>query len=79
MFDNLNTAQAKVTERTNGLLDPKEKEEDYVFELPENPEIGQIQINKGFHFMSTCLIRKIEELSPALLNRFFALCVISYH
>ena len=37
VFDNLNAAQAKVTERTNGLLDPKETEEDYIFELPENP------------------------------------------
>ena len=75
VFDNLNAAQAKVTERTNGLLDPKEKEEDYFFELPENPEIGTIPINKGFHFIATCNIRKIEELSPALLNRFFVLSV----
>ncbi len=36
VFDNLNAAQTKVTERKNGLLDPKEKEEDYIFELPEN-------------------------------------------
>ena len=75
VFDNLNAAQAKVTERTNGLLDPKEKEDDYFFELPENPEIGKIPINKGFHFIATCNIRKIEELSPALLNRFFVLSV----
>ena len=75
VFDNLNAAQAKVIERMNGLLDPKEKEEDYIFELPENPEIGTIPINKGFHFIVTCNIRKIEELSPALLNRFFVLSV----
>ena len=65
----------KVIERMNGLLDPKEKEEDYIFELPENQEIGTIPINKGFHFIGTCNIRKIEELSPALLNRFFVLSV----
>ena len=75
VFDNLNAAQAKVTERTNGLLAPKEKEEDYFFELPENPEIGTIPINKGFHFIATCNIRKIDELSPTLLNRFFVLSV----
>jgi len=35
VFNNLNAAQAKVTERTNGLLDPKEKEEDYFLNCPK--------------------------------------------
>ena len=43
--------------------------------MPENPENGTIPINKGFHFITTCNIKKIEELSPALLNRFFVLSV----
>ena len=68
-FTNLNSAQTKVAERLNGLFDPKDTEEDYKFDLYENSENPVIEINKEFHFISTCNIDKLKYLSPALLNR----------
>ena len=53
----------------NGLFDPKEYDEDYVFELSENAENPIIEIQKEFHFVSTCNTDKLKNLSPSLLNR----------
>ena len=36
VFDNINAAPAKVVESLNALLDPKDTEEDYYFEIPQN-------------------------------------------
>ena len=69
VFTNLSSAQTKVAERLNGLFDPKDTEEDYKFDLYENSENPVIEINKEFHFISTCNIDKLKYLSPALLNR----------
>ena len=72
VFTNISSAQTKVAERLNGLFDPKESDEDYKFELSEyaeNPNYPYIDINKKFHFISTCNIDKLKYLSPALLNR----------
>ena len=68
VFTNLSSAQVKVAERLNSLFDPKECEEDYTFDLSENAE-PNININKKFHFVSTCNSDKLKYLSPALLNR----------
>ena len=58
-----------MAERLNGLFDPKDSDEDYKFDLSENAEQPIIEINKKFHFISTCNIDKLKYLSPALLNR----------
>ena len=36
VFDNINAAPAKVVESLNALLEPKDTEEDYYFEIPQN-------------------------------------------
>ena len=36
VFDNISLAPAKVIESLNALLDPKDTEEDYYFEIPQN-------------------------------------------
>ena len=69
IFTNISSAQTKVAERLNGLFDPKDSDEDYKFDLSENAEQPIIEINKKFHFISTCNIDKLKYLSPALLNR----------
>ena len=69
IFTNISSAQVKVAERLNGLFDPKEYDEDYVFELSENAENPIIEIQKEFHFVSTCNTDKLKNLSPSLLNR----------
>ena len=73
VFTNISSAQTKVTERLNGLFDPKDTEEDYFFDLSENSENPKIQINKIFFFVGTCNIDKLKGLSPALLNRFMVI------
>ena len=67
---NLNSAQSKVTERLNGLLDPKDVEEDYFFDIPENSKEPKIKIDKNFRLYATCDINYLSQISPALLNRF---------
>ena len=67
---NLNSAQSKVTERLNGLLDPKDLEEDYFFDIPENSKEPKIKIDKNFRLYATCDINYLSQISPALLNRF---------
>ena len=73
VFTNISSAQTKVAERLNGLFDPKDREEDYFFDLSQNAENPIIPINKNFLFVSTCNTDKLKNLSPALLNRFMVI------
>ena len=70
VFDNISSAQAKVIESLNALLDPKDTEEDYYFEIPQNTKEPKIRIHNDFLFVATCDLNNIEKLSPAFLNRF---------
>ena len=54
----------------NALLDPKDTDEDYYFEIPQNVEEPKIRIHKDFLFVATCALSQMEKLSPAFLNRF---------
>jgi len=51
-------------------LDPKDTDEDYYFEIPQNVEEPKIRIHKDFLFVATCALSQMEKLSPAFLNRF---------
>jgi midasin (ATPase involved in ribosome maturation) len=68
VFDNISLAPAKVIESLNALLDPKDTEEDYYFEIPQN--IYEPRVKKDFLFIGTCVLEKMENLSPAFLNSF---------
>jgi midasin (ATPase involved in ribosome maturation) len=70
VFDNINAAPAKVVESLNALLEPKDTEEDYYFEIPQNTSEPKIKINPDFLFIGTCILEQMENLSPAFLNRF---------
>ena len=70
VFDNISSAPAKVIESLNALLDPKDTDEDYYFEIPQNVEEPRIRIHKDFLFVETCSLSQMEKLSPAFLNRF---------
>lgn len=70
VFDNISSATSKVIESLNALLEPKDTEEDYYFEIPQNTLEPRIRIHPNFLFIGTCLIDQMEKLSPAFLNRF---------
>ena len=70
VFDNISYAPAKVIESLNALLDPKDTDEDYFFEIPQNASEPRIRIHKDFLFVATCTLSQMEKLSPAFLNRF---------
>ena len=69
LFINIDSTDSKILERINCLLDIKEKESDYFFKIPENPEIECIKIDPNFRFYCTCPIDKLNTLSDAFLNR----------
>ena len=48
VLDNIEEAPATVTERLNGLLDKYYSEEDFNFEIPENPKKNLVKINSNF-------------------------------
>ena len=70
VFDNISSAPSKVIESLNALLDPKDTEEDYYFEIPQNTSEPKIKIHKDFLFVGTCMLDQMDKLSPAFLNRF---------
>ena len=70
VFDNINSAPAKVIESLNALLDPKDSDEENYFEIPQNYNEPKIRIHPDFLFIGTCVIEEMEKLSPAFLNRF---------
>ena len=69
LFDGINAAPTKVIESLNSLLEPKDSEKDYKFEIRQNIKEPEVEINKNFLFIATCPLSKINNLSPALLNR----------
>ena len=69
-FDNISSAPAKVIESLNALLDPKDTDEDYYFEIPQNTSEPRIRIHPDFLFVTTCTLDQMDKLSPAFLNRF---------
>ncbi|KAK8886006.1 hypothetical protein M9Y10_041465 [Tritrichomonas musculus] len=70
VLDSLDFAPAKVSEKLNGLLDPKIMEGDMKFDILENPKENQIDINPKFRLIATCNEDNLDSISPALLNRF---------
>jgi MoxR-like ATPase len=71
VLDALDQASATVTERLNGLLDQKyDDTEKAKFDIPENPQKSEIIIHKNFRLVCTTDIHKINQMSPAFVNRF---------
>ena len=71
VLDALDQATATVTERLNGLLDQKyDDTEKAKFDVPENPQKPEILIDKNFRLVCTTDINKINQMSPAFVNRF---------
>ena len=67
----MDQATATVTERLNGLLDQKyDDTEKAKFEVPENPQKPEIIIHNNFRLVCTTDINKINQMSPAFVNRF---------
>ena len=71
VLDDLNQATTTVTERLNGLLDQKcDETKEAKFDIPENPQEPEIVINPKFRLICTSDINKINQMSPAFVNRF---------
>ena len=71
VLDALDQASATVTERLNGLLDQKyDDTEKAKFDVPENPQKPEIIIHLNFRLVCTTDINKINQMSPAFVNRF---------
>jgi midasin (ATPase involved in ribosome maturation) len=70
VLDNIHFAPAKVSERLNSLLDPKESSEDFLFEIPEISKNPIIKIHEDFRLIATASDEYLDSMSPALLNRF---------
>jgi MoxR-like ATPase len=70
VMDSIDAAPAKVSERLNGLLDPKETASDMFFDIPENSKEPRVDYHRNFRLIATCTADRLEALSPALLNRF---------
>ena len=67
VLDNINEAPSRVIEKLNDLLD---KKNDTKFEVPENSKNPYIDINDDFRIICTSNYTKLNEMSPAFLNRF---------
>ena len=70
VLDCINEAPSRVIERLNGLLDKKNSKKEEVFEVPENSADPEIIINKDFRIICTSNFDKINQISPAFVNRF---------
>jgi MoxR-like ATPase len=70
VLDSINEAPSRVIERLNGLLDKKISKEEEVFEVPENTKKPLIDINENFRIICTSNFEKINQISPAFVNRF---------
>ncbi|KAK8854131.1 hypothetical protein M9Y10_016685 [Tritrichomonas musculus] len=70
VFDSLDEVPSTVCERLNVLFDEKYDGEKKIFEIPENPEGEPIEIDPEFRMLCTCRIDKINQMSPAFVNRF---------
>jgi midasin (ATPase involved in ribosome maturation) len=70
VLDCIDAAAGKVSERLNGLLDPKETAEDVFFDVPENSNHPKVNYYPHFLLISFSTYEGLDALSPALLNRF---------
>ena len=70
VLDCINEAPSRVIERLNGLLDKKNSDKEAVFEVPENTKKPLIKISKDFRIICTSNFEKINQISPAFVNRF---------
>ena len=70
ILDSIDEATSTVTERLNPLLDQKYDQKEMIFYVPENPNEPEIRINPNFELLCTCKIDKINQMSPAFINRF---------
>jgi len=70
VLDSINEAPSRVIERLNGLLDKKNNKKEAYFEVPENTQDSRIKINRNFRIICTSNFDKINQISPAFVNRF---------
>ena len=73
VLDNINEVSSQVTERANNLFDLNfNSKEQLFFDVPENPnkEEQKVEINKKFRVIATCEEDKLNNMTPAFLNRF---------
>jgi len=70
VLDNINEAPSRVIERLNGLLDKKNNEEEKYFEVQENTKNPKLKIHRNFRIIATSNFDKINQISPAFVNRF---------
>ena len=72
ILDNIEEASSIVSERLNGLLDINYREGNNKFDIPENPnpKENQIDIKPSFRLICTCDINQINKMSPSFVNRF---------
>ncbi len=70
ILDCINEAPSRVIERLNSLLDKKNSKKEAIFEVPENTKEPVIKINENFRIICTSNFDKINQISPAFVNRF---------
>jgi len=70
VLDSINEAPSRVIERLNELLDKKIKDNEKIIEVPENPNDPILEINDNFRIISTSNYEKLNQMSPAFINRF---------
>ena len=70
VLDNIDEAPSRVIERLNGLLDKKNSKKEAKFGVPENTNNPEIKINEDFRIICTSNYEKINQISPAFVNRF---------
>ena len=69
ILDDIDQSSSTVSERLNSLLDKKYDINEY-FNVPENPKKSEIIINSNFRLICIADINRINEMSPAFVNRF---------
>ena len=70
VLDCINETPSRVIERLNGLLDKKNSQKEEKFEVPENTTNPEINIHRDFRIICTSNFEKINQISPAFVNRF---------
>ena len=70
VLDCINEAPSRVIERLNGLLDKKNSKKEEKFEVRENTANPEININRDFRIICISNFEKINQISPAFVNRF---------
>ena len=70
VLDSINEAPSRVIERLNDLLDKKNNENEKFLEIPENTRQPLIKISDNFRIICTSNYEKLNQMSPAFINRF---------